>query len=176
MIGLIGWMLGWMWFDLRFVLVDAIWFESLVFFPFWFQKQLWPRPNQLLVLVEKVLLHWCLPTKKLSEDFQRFESRPMCFLMKGEECFRFFIRWPKEVEPYEFTYFGIQIDRWIHFSFWYWSHPQKGLLVLEGFFVVWNLFSSTMLSWTKSVQVRIYLFEDDLNDTKLRMPSIDLMN
>lgn len=159
MIGLIGGMLGWMWFDLRFVLVDTIWFESLVFFPFWFQKQLGPRPNQLLVLVEKVLLHWCLPTKKLSEDFQRFESRPMCFLMKGEECFRFFIRWPKEVEPYEFTYFGIQIDRWIHSSFWYWSHPQKGLLVLEGFFccVKFILFNYAQLNQICSSPNETYL-------------------
>ena len=90
MIGLIGGMLGWMWFDLRFVVVDTIWFESLVFFPFWFQKQLGPRPNQLLVLVEKSVASLMSSNKKAFWGFSEIWESTHVSFNEGWRVFQVF--------------------------------------------------------------------------------------
>ena len=176
MIGrMLGW-LGWMWFDLRFVLVDTIWFESLVFPPMISETT---RSNQLLVLVEKSVAALMSSNKKAFWGFSEIWESTHVFFNEGWRVFQVFHSLAE----------GSRTIR-IHL-FWDsdWSLNPLLLLILKSatkssldwdfsflkvFSVVWNLFSSTMLSWTKSVQVRIYLFEDDLNYTKVRMPSIKL--
>lgn len=87
MIGrMLGW-LGWMWFDLRFVLVDTIWFESLVFPPMISETT---RSNQLLVLVEKSVAALMSSNKKAFWGFSEIWESTHVFFNEGWRVFQVF--------------------------------------------------------------------------------------